>query len=81
MSLWGTVEQAVEEGCMAFLRSLYFHLMDFPLLNLRRWGGVAGGVDPSAGTRGKCSIFADWVCCEVPSTKVEKSVLLCLPII
>ena len=23
---------------------------------------MAGGVDPSAGTRGKCSIFADWVC-------------------
>ena len=36
MLSWGAVEEAVAEGCRAFLRSLYFCLVAVPSSNLRR---------------------------------------------
>ena len=61
MLSWGAVGEAVAEGCMASLRSSYFCSMAVLSSNLRRHGGSAGGVEPSAGIRGIYYTIADWV--------------------
>ena len=61
MPSWVSGEEPEVEGCIALLRSSYFISVAVPLSNMRRQGGLVGGMETSSSKRGICSTVADWV--------------------